>query len=323
MQKGKVTGVLLIVVIVLIGVFLWYNRSASWFVPFLGSNKTSTEQQETAKVTYACDANKTIVATYYSGPSLPVPVGSTMPPAPNGSVALTLGDGRAMTLPQTISGSGIRYANADESLVFWSKGNTAFITEGLPAQAGVATSSVQTFANCVVLSDISGQDSWNFFASSTLGYSIKYPQGYTMTAPYDYQELGPGKDIAGVKFTIDPAIATGTNLSRDSYVSVEQLPNDAADCTAGLFLDDQHISTSTLTDNGVTYSVAVSNGAGAGNLYSETVYAIPGSSACTAVRYFIHSSEIGNYPPGMVVAFDKQTLLNQFDAIRRSLVLAR
>jgi|GEM_PF-219208 membrane-bound inhibitor of C-type lysozyme len=317
MQKGKVTGLLLVVVIVIIGAFLWYNRDASWLAPFLGSNKTGNEQQETAKVTYACDANKTIVATYYSGSSQAVATSSGMPPAPNGSVALTLSDGRAMTLPQTISGSGIRYANADESLVFWSKGNTAFITEG------ISTSSVQTFANCVALSDISGQDSWNFFASSTLGYSIKYPQGYTVTAPYAYQELGPGKDITGVKFTIDPAIATGTNLSMDSYVSVEQLPKDVANCNASLFLGGQTISTSTLSDNGVTYSVATGGGAGAGNLYSETVYAIPGSSACTAVRYFIHSSQIGNYPPGMVTAFDKQTLLNQFDAIRRSLVLAQ
>jgi membrane-bound inhibitor of C-type lysozyme len=35
-----------------------------------------------------------------------------------------------MELPQVISGSGARYANADESFVFWNKGDTAFITEG-------------------------------------------------------------------------------------------------------------------------------------------------------------------------------------------------
>jgi len=256
MQKGKISGVLLLIVIVLIGAFLWYNRDASWLAPFLGSNKGANEQQETAKVTYACDASKTIVATYYSGPSLAVATSSGMPPTPNGSVALTLSDGRAMTLPQTISGSGIRYANADESLVFWSKGNGAFITEGTGSNAP------QTFSNCVALSDISGQDNWHFFASSTLGYSIKYPQGYSITAPYVYQELGPGKDIAGVKFTIDPSIATGTNLSSDSYVSVEQLPKDAANCTASLFLGDQTMSTSTLSDNGVDYSVAQGGGAG-------------------------------------------------------------
>ncbi len=35
-----------------------------------------------------------------------------------------------MSLPQVLSGSGARYANFDESFVFWNKGDTAFITEG-------------------------------------------------------------------------------------------------------------------------------------------------------------------------------------------------
>ena len=35
-----------------------------------------------------------------------------------------------MTLPQAISASGARYANSDESFVFWNKGDTAFIQEG-------------------------------------------------------------------------------------------------------------------------------------------------------------------------------------------------
>ena len=42
-----------------------------------------------------------------------------------------------------------------------------------------------------------------------------------------------------------------------------------------------------------------------------------------AVRYFIHSSNIGNYPEGAVREFDRQALLNQFDQIRRSLILGQ
>ena len=45
-------------------------------------------------------------------------------------VELTLSDGRNMLLSQAVSASGARYANTDESFVFWNKGNTAFITEG-------------------------------------------------------------------------------------------------------------------------------------------------------------------------------------------------
>jgi membrane-bound inhibitor of C-type lysozyme len=56
-------------------------------------------------------------------------------------VDLTLSDGRSLSLPQTMSGSGIRYANADETFVFWSKGDTAFVTEGADEK--------ETFADCV------------------------------------------------------------------------------------------------------------------------------------------------------------------------------
>lgn len=44
-------------------------------------------------------------------------------------VELTLSDGRNMLLTQAISASGARYANPDESFVFWNKGDSAFILE--------------------------------------------------------------------------------------------------------------------------------------------------------------------------------------------------
>lgn len=44
-------------------------------------------------------------------------------------VALRLSDGRVRLLPQALSASGARYADADEQFVFWNKGRTAFIDE--------------------------------------------------------------------------------------------------------------------------------------------------------------------------------------------------
>ncbi len=59
----------------------------------------------------------------------------------NSSVALTLSDGRAMILPHALSADGARYANADESFVFWNVGNTAFIEEaGTRTYDGCSTS---------------------------------------------------------------------------------------------------------------------------------------------------------------------------------------
>jgi membrane-bound inhibitor of C-type lysozyme len=55
-------------------------------------------------------------------------------------VNLILSDGRQLTVPHAISADGARYANANESFVFWNKGNTAFIQEqGTTTYAGCAT----------------------------------------------------------------------------------------------------------------------------------------------------------------------------------------
>ena len=83
-----------------------------------------------ATVQYSCAQGKTLAAEYFDGPTRTAPDGR---PIPGGRVLLTLTDGRKLTLPQTLSGSGIRYANEGETFVFWSKGDTAFVEEGQTA----------------------------------------------------------------------------------------------------------------------------------------------------------------------------------------------
>lgn len=158
---------------------------------------------------------------------------------------------------------------------------------------------------------------WLSFATST--WNIQYPPDFTLNAAYEYTQFGPTKPIAGVSFTIPSQMATGTNLGSDTYVSVEQLPR-AKNCTADIFIND-NVTAQKVTDNGVQYSVASSTGAGAGNRYEETVYALSGSSPCTAVRYFVHYGVIENYPAGAVREFDRTQLLSTFDQIRHALQL--
>ena len=155
------------------------------------------------------------------------------------------------------------------------------------------------------------------YATST--FSIRYPSTYSVNDAYAYDQFA-GKPIAGVKFTISETVATGTNLSSyDTGVSVEWLPR-ARSCTGDIFIVP-NVKTIDLTVGSTTYSVATTTGAGAGNFYEEQVFALKGSKPCTAVRYFIHSSNIGNFDPGAVAAFDRGALLSTFDAIRDSLTL--
>ena len=76
-------------------------------------------------VTFSCAGNKTIQALFFAD-----------------KAELTLSDGRHMLLLQAISASGSRYANTDESFVFWTKGNTAFIEENQKT----------TFKDCIATS---------------------------------------------------------------------------------------------------------------------------------------------------------------------------
>ena len=116
-------------------------------------------------------------------------------------------------------------------------------------------------------------------------------------------------------------MATGTNLSADSYVSVEWLPR-AKNCTGDIYLA-ANVKPQEVVDNRVTYSLASSSGAAAGNRYEEWVYALSGSQPCLAVRYFIHSTNIANFDPGAVKEFDRAALVKQFDKIRKTLVIGR
>ena len=79
----------------------------------------------TAKAKFACHGRKTIAAIFYAD-----------------SVELKLSDRRRLKIPQAMSGSGARYANADETFVFWNKGDTAFVTEG--------KANKETYSGCVV-----------------------------------------------------------------------------------------------------------------------------------------------------------------------------
>jgi membrane-bound inhibitor of C-type lysozyme len=89
--------------------------------------KAPSPDDPISTVRYQCQQNKTMVADFYDGKSTVGPDGR---PIPGGRVLVQLSDGRKFSLPQTLSGSGIRYADSSESMVFWSKGDTAFVEEG-------------------------------------------------------------------------------------------------------------------------------------------------------------------------------------------------
>lgn len=87
-------------------------------VYYQGSSKTPKKETQPVqpatpiKAVFNCAAGKAIIAEFKEE-----------------KVELVLSDNRKIELPQAISASGARFANSDESFVFWNKGDTAFIEE--------------------------------------------------------------------------------------------------------------------------------------------------------------------------------------------------
>lgn len=102
----------------------FWTNSATKPLPVVQPQTQQTKNTESVinSATFLCDGNKSIQAIFFKD-----------------KVELTLSDKRSMLLNQAISASGARYANPDESFVFWNKGNTAFVQEG----------NVSTYQNCI------------------------------------------------------------------------------------------------------------------------------------------------------------------------------
>jgi len=99
----------LVIVVVLVGaIALYWTRDRKSVVP------ESQTTESVAQATFACTEGRSITAVF---------------DRENDSVQLSLSDGRQIELSRELSASGARYATADESFVFWNKGDTAFITE--------------------------------------------------------------------------------------------------------------------------------------------------------------------------------------------------
>lgn len=89
------------------------------------TNMVNTENTITSS-TYTCDGGATIQAQFFDD-----------------KAEVTLPDNSTLLLMQGLSASGVRYTNSDESVTFWTKGNTSFLEEG----------NTTTYDNCVTTSN--------------------------------------------------------------------------------------------------------------------------------------------------------------------------
>ncbi len=309
MKKNKKNFLIILVVLIvliIISVWLFSQKNKKGIENNLNYNREENLSLINEFI-YLCKDNKTIKAFFYEG--LPQSVKPGDPPILLGKAEIILSDGRKFSLSQTISADGVRYANSDESFVFWSKGNGAIVLEN---------NNEKDYVGCVILKDDPGGLE-NYYLDPDIGFTVRYPKNFKIDTSYKYQ-LSPDKEIKGVKFVISEDLSNSTNLSNyDTGISVETI-YDTDNCSADLFFDTK-VKKQEINKNNIDYSFASIDQGAAGNFYEELIYALPGTNPCIGIRYFIHSVNISNYPKGEILEFDKNYLLKQFNKIRDSLVL--
>jgi membrane-bound inhibitor of C-type lysozyme len=116
MNKKLIAFSLILTVVVIYSI--WYFNQPTKQVASNLENNPPIQQAITENIISAvfnCDKGITIKADFNNNQPR--------------KVSLEISDGRKIELPQAISASGARYANTDESFVFWNKGDTAFVQE--------------------------------------------------------------------------------------------------------------------------------------------------------------------------------------------------
>ncbi len=123
MTRQEVIGVVYIVLVYAIVFFVWHALYVSVSIANTEKKDFVARLDTYPGSLFTCTQGKALKALFTAG-----------------AVNLSLSDGRRINLPQAVSASGARYANPDESFVFWNKGKGAFIEEyGKTTYAGCIT----------------------------------------------------------------------------------------------------------------------------------------------------------------------------------------
>ena len=226
-------------------------------------------------------------------------------------VILTFSDGKNILLPQTISGSGIRYE----------MGSTTFIGEG--SDASLTQNNIITYTNCLAGNQIT-KNGTNTFTDFSKVFSFSFPNQFVLSGG----DFGYSQDWM-INTTDLGLLLARVNIPRTFFV--EKTNFGDARFTVGTSADSDALKNCLVYNYGPvgTTSEAVINGrqftkmnfadAGAGNLYETTSYRTIYNGQCYAVEYTIHSGNIYNYSPDQgVKEFDKAKITSVLEGMAQS-----
>lgn len=115
-----------LLILILVGLTLIFTRN--YWVPTVVDYILDITGQAKS-ISYTCAQGKTVTANYYEGAKSQLTPTKNSPPQPTGVASFRLDGEQEIYLTQTLSADGVRYANPEESLIFWSKGDGLLILE--------------------------------------------------------------------------------------------------------------------------------------------------------------------------------------------------
>ena len=294
-KNGPLVGALIIVVAVALGAYLLTAQPVAQ--PGSGAP---------APVTFYCGGNS-FTATFTTS-----------------TVALAFDDGTNLTLPQTMSGSGIRYeatstpsAGSGQAvdLLFMGKGDWGAFTNS-------ASTTDMRYADCtaahVTSASAAGMNQYEDLGKT---FAFSYPTAFQVAGIEP--GYGPGWSAPATttgmvlaKIYVPKSFEPGTNFG-DAWFTVGTSadPSAVATCLENL---NGSMATTTASFGGQTYTRLAFYGAGAGNRYDTTSYRLVKDNQCYAIEYTVHYGVLENYPKGAVQAFDEPKVASALDQIAQS-----
>lgn len=158
------------------------------------------------------------------------------------------------------------------------------------------------------------------YQDATYGFAIAYPATASIQTPDTYSFGGylPLTQTPVVGLALPADLFKGTNLGEAGiYIGATSTPAIVASCAQPDAQVDETAASSTAI-NGVSFGVFTSTGVGAGNIYDETAYRTVSNGTCFEIVELLHSGNIGNYPTGKVVQFDRPTFKAYLDTMVNS-----
>lgn len=229
------------------------------------------------------------------------------------SVMLATSDGRIVTLPQVVSGSGIRYEK--DRLVFVSKGDNAFLED----------EGKKVIDDCVINNTLgipSSDSEEQVFIDQGKTITFLYPKkvllssagiGYTPSWRVNTQTLG----IVLAKLTIPKTTQPKTNFSE--AVFTVGTSSDAVAIKQCLVATNGEVAKGKTTINGISYAVTELGDAGAGNFYTTKSYRTLRNDQCYVIEYTVHSTNIGAYSPDQGISeFNAASVVKDLEGIVQS-----